>query len=306
MAAAPETGKRMMIRTPKMFCAALLAVALVAGCQDGGKQVTPEPDKAAVPQRAADYFPYVDQLDRGEITSIARAVEAYQSAFADATPGERDSGYVHFLNFQLEVETRLNNLVSRDPGRFASLAHSDSALHDTSAAEIAGRLQEFGYALVFDEGQPLVINDPVYLRRHFYAAMSPVMKAYFDQFELERLQPFAADGALLMPLPDIAARLIFWEKFVDAHPGFILMEEASLTYSYYVLVLLIGMDNTPAFDYQNQTLRKNFRDVYQLVVSKYPGSSSAAIFQEYLKLLRSSGWKQTEQVDEFVRQFAIL
>ncbi|MCB0276948.1 MAG: hypothetical protein KDI06_19175, partial [Calditrichaeota bacterium] len=101
----------MMIRTPKMFCAALLAVALVAGCQDGGKQVTPEPDKAAVPQRAADYFPYVDQLDRGEITSIARAVEAYQSAFADATPGERDSGYVHFLNFQLEVETRLNNLV---------------------------------------------------------------------------------------------------------------------------------------------------------------------------------------------------
>ena len=128
----------------------------------------------------------------------------------------------------------------------------------------------------------------------------------FDQFELERKQPFAADGALLMPLPDIAARLIFWEKFVDAHPGFILMEEASLTYSYYVLVLLIGMDNTPAFDYQNQTLRKNFRDVYQLVVSKYPGSSSAAIFQEYLKLLRSSGWKQTEQVDEFVRQFAIL
>ena len=73
---------------------------------------------------------------------------------------------------------------------------------------------------------------------------------------------------------------------------------------YYLRILLSGLDNTPAFNFEDQKLSSEYLSAYQLYLNKYPKTPSAQILTDYQALLSKTDMAKSTETEAFVEQYA--
>jgi hypothetical protein len=158
----------------------------------------------------------------------------------------------------------------------------DEKAHKAAEEVVAG-----GYKLETAEGSFFPVVDYGKLKR-FNAQLSPEMKAYVTLLAMESDAKSASDGALVISWDEVAQRALVAETFVRTYPDSKEKDAAQQLFVRYMNDYLVGLPNTPIFDFDTFKVKTEVQDSYKLTVSEYPDTAVATMAKELLGILEKT------------------
>lgn len=177
-------------------------------------------------------------------------------------------------------------------GRDGAAAHSDSLVDLMAAHGIEVRRAEGQVAYEVSEAFLLDVLGPY---------LTSEMREYLELLAREQARPTASDGALTIPLEELAERLRLADRFLADHPASRMTEAVRARYLRYLAIYLGGIENTPAFDRSSKAMDPTWRRSLEAFVADHGESEAGRWVAGYLTLLRASGFTRDATVDAFLR-----
>ncbi len=161
-----------------------------------------------------------------------------------------------------------------------------------------------GYKLSTSEGMHYLEIDYDQIFKLYSSYISEQVKLYLEIMAAESNKHFAADASLTIGLDELAGRIIKTEQFISNYPNFTRVNEIKRMHGYYLIAYLLGLNNSPAFDYETLKLKDSFQKSYDNTVSSYQNTKLAGTLEEYLALLKKSGLLRTDEIIKFANSAA--
>ncbi|MBX7095408.1 MAG: hypothetical protein K1X56_11850 [Flavobacteriales bacterium] len=148
-----------------------------------------------------------------------------------------------------------------------------------------------GIGMDSEEGMAFYTLSWDYLHNKFYKKVSQPMKDFLD-YRKKYEDKIAYDAGLSIPFSKLAERILAAEKLLQNGP-FVMRNYVLDELSYETSWLMMGMDNTPAFDWETQVMNQEAKDAMMMVAEK-GGKALKPLFNDYLKEVESNEWKMPE------------
>jgi len=159
-----------------------------------------------------------------------------------------------------------------------------------------------GYKLSVSEGMYYFKIDYDKILKDFGRYASDKVAGYLEIMAAESNKHFAEDAALVISLEELAGRIVKTEKYIDSYPGFTLIQQVKQLHNNYLKAYLIGLNNTPLFDYQTEKAKDTFLKSYENTIANQKGAKLAGYLEEYLILLEKSNYMRSEEAMNFVNR----
>lgn len=127
------------------------------------------------------------------------------------------------------------------------------------------------------------------------------MRAYLRLEAVEQARPTTEDATIQISLDVLGARLAAADSVVAAYPGALAFQQADWKRAAYLSAFVNGTENTPAFRRTSRELRPELRQALERYATRHKSTPAGKVVQEYLALLRASGYKDTALVEAFRR-----
>jgi hypothetical protein len=158
-------------------------------------------------------------------------------------------------------------------------------------------LADNGFRLETTEGSVLPIADWEFVKKHFYTHVSTPMQNYITQTLKEQKEPLSSDNGVVIPAKEVVDRAVFWEKFVTASPNFFLTKNINEHAKAFCSILIAGMDNTPTFSHEKNTLAPEIQQAYDYLLKEHPTTQAAKTIGSFYDLVKAEGMKKTPKVE---------
>jgi hypothetical protein len=246
----------------------------------------------------------LNQLPDSSSSSL-QGLELFAHAVSKSNQEENDKAFKAYLEFQASLIDKLNQQLMENPAleKIGSLIWADSSLHEEEGKVFARNLKPNGLQLASSEGMVYISRETEILRAYFYKFLTPSTKLFFNQFEIETNKHDVEDAALIIPVKELADRLAFWDNFLSAYPQHIFSEYAGNNIESDLYFLLIGLNNTPAFDYESKIVDPEFLQAYQYFIKEYPDTKSAQTIRQYLRVLEKAEYRRDDKVVSFTELY---
>lgn len=257
-------------------------------------------------ERVRSLSKYLCTLDVKQYENGSRAIDFVKNNFSTASGSLADAAFLlleRFL-FRMESEGNLYDILGATAWSEQDISDIYADKFNMSKYPVTKKMAENGFRLATGEGMVFPVTDWVKLAEIFETKVTPPMKEYIMENMAERRESGFEDGGITIGLDKLAERAIFWEKFNDRNPYFVLTAETTENERWHTLVLLNGADNTPACDYETKAVRDDFKNNWNLIIQKYPGSALATNVKALMDVYAASGWKHTPKVEEFLTKFS--
>ncbi len=162
-----------------------------------------------------------------------------------------------------------------------------------------------GYKVVAPEGMYDFELDFATLNDKFSSYSSEEFAAYLEIMSDESKAHYLMDGSLSITLDQLAHRIINTENFDIKFTNSQFHQEIGQLYINYLTAYLIGLNNTPAFSYEDNTLKPENLANFKSTMTQYKGSELSGILEEYISLLEKNDNKKTQAVLDFVTQSTV-
>jgi hypothetical protein len=255
-----------------------------------------EPEKEKIPSAtvktkpASDLENYLDTLNSFRVESISQGVLFYQQNYGEQQ-SVCDSQLVILKNFALHCAENLNSV-----NAIADFIAEDGTISD----EEENKFKKLGLLVGWAEGSPYFIVDAGYLRKHLGKCISAPMNRFMEEFEVENENVPVEDGGLVIEMNELQRRLLFWERFIEENTGFILEDEARVTYNFYLAIYMTGIDNTPAFDNQSMKLDEKYKTSFTSMIKSDPQSKTVTMIREYYSILAENDFMLNKEVEDYL------
>lgn len=280
----------------KLLTAALIIALLLSGCANKPAG-TNQDSQAELTSR------YQTLLTENQPIKLMAFIEENKTALTQenldmAVTGlidvrqKRLKDYEEIL-FSEEINTKLNSYNYEDLKQLSNIKEDN----------IKNLLQEAfgnGYKLSMAEGMYYLEIDYDRMFKDYGRYASDEVAGYLEIMAAESNKHFAADAALLISPDELVNRIMKTEKYIGGYPGFAFIDQIRQLHSYYLNAYLLGLNNTPAFDYQTLKLKDSFLKSYENTLAGQKGTQLAGILEEYLALLKKNEYKRTDEVIRFV------
>ena len=254
------------------------------------------------------YAQKLAELDPQVAEASGEALAIFENEFDKQDPSQNDLAFEIFRNFQFKVVEGVNNLVFSDD----ELADDLVRMAYNQGGEIAQATLDFNQKLVDNgllvsavEGSPFIDTNPEVVNPIFLKHLTKPAQGYHELMGIETLEPMSSDGGIIIPISELAERMMSWEKLLAEHSEFQLRKEAQYAYNSYLFFLIAGMDNTPPYDYETGKLNPEHITVYQSIIEKHPNSKSAESLKPLVDMLAKNDYKRTEESSAYIRKFSI-
>lgn len=228
-------------------------------------------------------LPAVIESNRKGLDIFSRSIEKSDSSMCD-------EALKNFLGFQKQLVNELNQQLYARPDFdiINTLIWADTTLYAQSAIAFQKELRQQGLLIRSTEGGVYIDADLEQIRATFYNFLTSSTKLFFNQFAFESDRGIAEDGGMYISERELADRLGFWEEFIMNNPGHLFKDFADDNINYYRYYLMVGMDNTPAFDFESHKLREANKQALIYYEQRFANTPSATIFKKYLVLLETN------------------
>ncbi|MDD4767355.1 MAG: hypothetical protein PHF87_07210 [Desulfotomaculaceae bacterium] len=157
-----------------------------------------------------------------------------------------------------------------------------------------------GYKLSQSEGMYYPEIDYDLILKEFGGQTSDQVAGYLEIMAAESNKHFASDAALLISPDELANRTVKTEKYIGNYPDFALIQQVKQFHGYYLKAYLLGLNNTPLFDYQTEKAKDSFIQSYEKTIAENKETKLAGILEEYLSLLDEYDYTKSEEIMDFV------
>jgi len=133
------------------------------------------------------------------------------------------------------------------------------------------------------------------LMRKFLRLVGPSMQLYLEQSAMESDSPPIESGEIEVPLTEIAAHAVFWDKYLSRFPFSPVKSIAKEKRRYYSAILLEGSGSKTAFT--KAKLNLAFKDTYIAMTTQMGISPLIKSFKKYYELLESEKFKENKRTN---------
>ncbi len=243
-------------------------------------------------------------LDIYPFSKMDSLIEKTKSELSDTslTDAGKDEIFIGFLDAQAAIINEFNDTLYEDPN-YEKYNHSmyPGAPHDPLVIQFNKKITAAGIAMTSSEGMLYLKPDISFLGETFLDHLSPGMQEVFLAYSVEVDQECCEDGALIISMNELVVRTLMWEELSQRYPDMTIGHiDISEMYRNYLGYLLLGTDNTPAFNEDNDMLEESFKESFEKIPEKYPKSKTAKVIEEYIVLLKKYNYKLSEEIMEFV------
>jgi hypothetical protein len=251
------------------------------------------------------YSTYLMGLSTKDINSGRKVWDYVNTNFGNASGALADAVYVLTVQYlsRMEYEGEFYTITEKHnwtPEDYEAIFHNT---FDMNKYPITKRLAENGFRVETGEGMVFPIADWARLHAFFSPKATPAMKLFLDQQLLEQKDLESEDGGLVVSVATLAERAVFWEKFNQAHPWFLMSERTKINEEWQRNVVVSGLDNTPNRDYETGKINEEFKKVWLEIPQKYPGTVLAAKIKALTDLCAANNWTYNETIENWVMKF---
>ncbi len=160
-------------------------------------------------------------------------------------------------------------------------------IKDDSVRDLANQTLEGGYKLVTAEGFIFPIIDYGKLLS-FGDKVTTAMKAYLNVMATESDAASASDGGLIITWDELASRTLAAESYVVTFPDSPERTKIENRYMNYLSMYLIGLNNTPIFDFETFVLLPEVKSQYEQMAASHAGTITGQLTMEMLGVVNES------------------
>lgn len=171
-------------------------------------------------------------------------------------------------------------------------------LKDEKQKALVQETRDNGYTVDHAEGFVFPIVDYT-IYEEFRAYATEDIAEYYQIMAIESMNPFAKDAALMIEWEEIINRALQAEAFLTNFNESIKAEEVEMLYQRYETIALFGLNNTPLFDYEENTMEVEAKVAYEKAIASANGSEFLEKLNNYMDLLAKNDYKLTEEVTEY-------
>lgn len=171
---------------------------------------------------------------------------------------------------------------------------------------IMAELNSYGIQLEdIGEGYADLSFYPDYFYEIFKPYTTEATKEYLRLIAFERAHEFLFDAAICITWEELAGRIINFEEYLDKYPQSMFVGDMQSRYSGYTRLLLVGCDNTPTCEIQQDGTRKLNADVYnayQKIIDTHKNKRLAKTLKEYCCLFEENDMLWNDEADDFLAE----
>lgn len=243
------------------------------------------------------YQDFLNTLDTANISSSSKAGEEFKKLFASADTETSDSAYCLFRDFHQRMVIPRQNII--DENNESYLGFFGETPVSKKAKDYRDMLQKNGFDLNQTEGYVYTEVSYKFQKKYVFDRLSPAMQSYFIQTQKEITEGTASDGGLIVEPKVLAERVVFWEEFLKKYPNFRWNIEATSSTGWFTDMLLNGLDNTPAFDYETKMLNVSYQQAYRFLMDNKAETQAKKILAEYYPILSQNKMKDSPQAQAY-------
>ena len=233
--------------------------------------------------------------------SFANAVKLYESIFQEKPSATADIAFADLLQLHEKVfkiqETKVNAAAFQHLAEEIKNYGSPNLDFNGSGKELIDNYISLG---INKNGHVYLKRDFDLLMRKFLRLITPSMQNYLEQCASESDNPAIENNQIVVPLTEIAAYAVFWDKYLSRYPYSPVKPIAIEKRSYYSALLLEGRGSKSAFS--EGKLNATFKESYLAMTTKMGVSPLIKSFKEYYTLLESEKFKETKKTKAFVEK----
>jgi len=279
--------------------AAIAAISTLAACHSTPKPK--QPDQTAPKNHLEGYSQgspavqaysrYLTTLDTTLLSTTQPAYREFKRLFTGQPAEVGDTGFMLFYTFLRNLNTdtaAVQKLVGSYP--LDTLAAAEEMDEPLSARHKKARqtLADNFFIVHEDEGIGYLVPGWRLMPHYFAAYVTPTMKEVIAQSAKDDKEGFQNDAGLTMEPRQLAARTVWWERFMARNPHHIYHEWAKSNYNILLLAMVSGMDNTPVTDYDSADRITPFFDTaYRMIRDSFPDSRTNTVIAPYWQAIRT-------------------
>jgi hypothetical protein len=178
-----------------------------------------------------------------------------------------------------------------------------SGLHikDMKVKSFVQQLLDDGFKLSSSEGMIYIESDYPKLLKEYGKRSSNQIAMYLKIMATETQSHYAEDAALRITPDRLAERILQIESFLNHYPGFMRKNELRALHQRYLSAYLLGLNNTPAFQYGTDRIKEEFLKSYRKTMARYPKTQLAKILETYGQVLERAHYIKRPQVLKFIK-----
>jgi hypothetical protein len=162
-----------------------------------------------------------------------------------------------------------------------------AAIKNDSTRMMVQQTLDGGYKLETAEGFIFPIVDYGKLLSYGDKATT-AMKTYLDLMATESDAATASDGGLVISWDELSTRTLAAESYVVTFPDSLERNKAEDRFINYLTMFLIGLDNTPIFDYHTFLLLPDVKSQYEQMVTSHAGTVTGQLTKQLLGIVSDS------------------
>ncbi|MDR1653450.1 MAG: hypothetical protein LBS01_07385 [Prevotellaceae bacterium] len=214
-----------------------------------------------------------------QVAELRDAFSAYLAAFAESETGRLAAEMDMIFNQTDDI------LIQR---------RTDSLF---SACE---KLKIYGITVSMVEGNVQVSISPMYIANTFWNYLSEGERQWAFRMETEMNDPVLEDASIVIAYEELANRLFICDELLKNYAeDSLLTPQVELFRNHYLVLLMFGCDNTPAFDWRTKQLQHEVREALISYINRHPDALSSPTIREYIELLQKNRFKKTAEIQEF-------
>lgn len=248
-----------------------------------------------------EYRAFIHQLDSTDAASALLATDKFKTLFANQSTGLCDSAFVVYQNLLDTIDLKLNEKLGNDTTDYSAIYMGEPV--SKKIKDFQTYLQKNGFKLSSSEGTVYIEQDRSFVTKNLSAMMSEPMKMYLTQIETENREGFSEDAAITIKPKQHVDRIIWYENFIKANPGFIMIENCKNYKKAYLTYLLQGIDNTPLYsDAEQMTLAPYYTAAFKYLLKTYPESETTFLVTPYYEAIKQ---KQKATINDLTKKYTI-
>jgi Bacterial SH3 domain len=266
-----------------------------------GGALAPAPDPS-VTKLQAD----LKQLNQSDCKSIQAGLDAYRKAMQGKSPEVADQAYVVLADFLWTVaDAESADLTDRRDydDLYSKYNPSEGDKIEAKYKAEKDAWDACGLEMRFPEGMMYLALKPGLAISTVEPFVSKTMRRYLEIRKKEEANIWMEDAGLNITPLELADRAITWDTFLEENPDFPLETTITQTRNGYQSVLIVGSDNTPAFDYTTGKLDKSWKDAWDWVLKTKPNSDTGKLLQEWNDILKADGGKRGPKAEKFLEEY---
>ncbi|MCB7481617.1 J domain-containing protein [Christiangramia sediminis] len=215
-----------------------------------------------------------------------------------------DRRILEFLDGYRALVNQMNQTFYEDENyeKVSSALYTDQSENKTEASKFFEKLENNGFKISQSEGSPFIEEKSSHLRSVLEPNISDATALGYLDLYLESIDsPCCHDAALMISFDDLINRTYHWGELITKAENSSLADIASRRFANHLYLLFLGIDNTPAFDYDSEMYNNELLKKLERHKLDYPSALSSLEVSNYLKLLESEEYIKNDKVVDYVR-----